>query len=182
MPPKSPVAKRQRTEEPDWLSWALDTGKKESEGAHYHPDQHGSVCAHGNVADLKEFVREGPWCSEWWIWRRFGGLVTYFKSREDNLRKELSGELSKLQKAVIDLGLQVQGTVGKAAFSPPQAAARADSPPPDVHVHMTTPNFGPGNTASLKIFVLTYWWWQRDVAHCLVNSEQACRRPTQSDA
>ncbi|KAK3265083.1 hypothetical protein CYMTET_26214 [Cymbomonas tetramitiformis] len=121
MPPK-PAAKRQRTEEPDWLPWALDTDKKESAEAHFHPDQHGAVCAHGNAADLKDFVREGPWCSEWWIWRRLGGLVTYFKSREDNMRKELSEELSKLKKN-------------------------------DVHVHMTTPSFGSGNTARSVIAV-----------------------------
>ncbi|KAK3260303.1 hypothetical protein CYMTET_30731 [Cymbomonas tetramitiformis] len=89
MPPK-PAAKRQRTEEPDWLAWAIDTDKKESDEDHYHPDQHGVVCKHGNTADLKEFVKEGPWCSEWWIWRRLGGLVSYFKTREDNLRTELS--------------------------------------------------------------------------------------------
>ncbi|KAK3251435.1 hypothetical protein CYMTET_39224 [Cymbomonas tetramitiformis] len=144
MPPK-----RQRTEEPDWLAWAVDTDKKESQGAHYHPHQHGEECKHDNIADLKEFVREGPWCSEWWIWRRFGALVSYFKSREDNLRKELRMELSQLQKTVTDLGLQVQASAGKAAFTPP----RVETPPPDVHVHMTTPNFGSGNTARSVIAV-----------------------------
>ncbi|KAK3273133.1 hypothetical protein CYMTET_18611, partial [Cymbomonas tetramitiformis] len=136
MPPK-----RQRTEEPEWLAWAVNPEKKESSEAHYKPDQHGAVCAHGNAADLKEFVREGPWCSEWWIWRRIGGVVSYFKSREDNLRKELSEELAKLQKTVSDLGLQVQASAGKAVFTPPP---RAESPPPDVHVHMTPPHFGSG--------------------------------------
>ena len=147
MPPK-----RQRTEEPDWLSWAVNTDKKESGEDHYHPDQHGAECKHGTTADLKEFVSQGPWCSEWWIWRRIGGLVSYFKSREDNLRTELSLELSKLHKTVSDLGLQVQAAGGKAAFSPPPAAAaRADSPPPPVHIHMTPPQFG--NTAGSVIAV-----------------------------
>ncbi|KAK3241194.1 hypothetical protein CYMTET_49020 [Cymbomonas tetramitiformis] len=151
MPPKT--SKRQRTEEPDWLAWAVDTEKKESAEDHYKPDQHGAMCKHGNAADLKEFVREGPWCSEWWIWRRIGGVVSYFKSREDSLRTELSLELSKLHKTVSDLGLQVQAAGGKAAFSPPPAAAaaRADSPPPPVHIHMTPPQFG--NTAGSVIAV-----------------------------
>ncbi|KAK3283784.1 hypothetical protein CYMTET_8549 [Cymbomonas tetramitiformis] len=138
MPPK-----RQRTEEPEWLAWALDTDNKESSEAHYHPDQHGAVCAHGNTAELKQFVSEGPWCSEWWIWRRIGGVVSYFKTREDNLRKELSQELSKLKKTVTDLGLQVQGAAGKAAFSPPPPPAAA----------MTPPQFGSGNTAGSVIAV-----------------------------
>ncbi|KAK3237366.1 hypothetical protein CYMTET_52554, partial [Cymbomonas tetramitiformis] len=148
MPPKT--SKRQRTEEPDWLAWAVNPEKKESAEEHYKVDQHGAVCKHGNAADLKEFVREGPWCSEWWIWRRIGGVVSYFKSREDSLRTELSEELSKLHKTVSDLGLQVQASAGKAAFTPPP---RAESPPPDVHVHMTTPNFGSGNTARSVIAV-----------------------------
>ncbi|KAK3266636.1 hypothetical protein CYMTET_24749 [Cymbomonas tetramitiformis] len=105
-PKKAPKRERDPVDR-EWLEWVAHVEEKQREEAHFRTDEHGHV-AQTTIASFRD---DGPWVTEWWLWKRFREQHAYYNN-----------EIESLKATVKDLGLQVQGATGGMAHASAQAS------------------------------------------------------------